>query len=52
MNDGRGIIVRGIAQSRRIDRQAAKIARLMRSWQWRRVWLESLRLRLMQRGLR
>lgn len=43
---------RRAARAQRIDRQAAKLGRLMRSWQWRRVWLESLRLRLMQRGLR
>ena len=39
-------------QAERINRQAAKVARLMRCWQWKRLWLECVRLRLMQRGLR
>lgn len=39
-------------RAQQIEAQAAKIARLMRSWQWRRVTLESRRLRLMVRGLR
>lgn len=52
MSDAAEALRRGVAQAQRIDQQAAKVGRLMRSWQWKRVWLESLRLRLMQRGLR